>query len=151
MIPSYYDAPDNSEGSGRMRGPDEQTSDMFSYLSPEQRVRQDHPLDDRRRLAGQPGPHARRQLRQRALALTSFTTQWFHGHDTALGVEPDFADLNWSGLDFSPDKYSSLMRTDAAMWTRELAAHDQLFAKLGTKLPTALAAERERLGARLAR
>jgi transposase len=27
-----------------MRGPDEQTSDMFSYLSPEQRVRADHPL-----------------------------------------------------------------------------------------------------------
>jgi phosphoenolpyruvate carboxykinase (GTP) len=74
-----------------------------------------------------------------------------HGHDTALGVEPDFADLNWSGLDYSPDKYSSLMRTDAAMWTRELAAHDQLFAKLGAKLPAELAAERERLGARLAR
>ena len=27
-----------------MRGPDDQTSDMFSYLSPEQRVRADHPL-----------------------------------------------------------------------------------------------------------
>lgn len=27
-----------------MRGPDEQTSHMFSYLSPEQRVRADHPL-----------------------------------------------------------------------------------------------------------
>jgi hypothetical protein len=27
-----------------MRGPDEQTSHMFSYVSPEQRVRADHPL-----------------------------------------------------------------------------------------------------------
>ena len=27
-----------------MRGPDEQTGDMFSYVSPEQRVRPDHPL-----------------------------------------------------------------------------------------------------------
>src|SRR5215204_7357857 len=44
MIPSYYYAPDVSEGSDRMRGPDEQTSHMFSYLSPEQRVRADHPL-----------------------------------------------------------------------------------------------------------
>ena len=26
-----------------MRGPDEQTSHMFSYVVPEQRVRQDHP------------------------------------------------------------------------------------------------------------
>ena len=33
-----------------MRGPDEQTSHMFSYLSPEQRVRQDHPLRAIRRL-----------------------------------------------------------------------------------------------------
>ena len=27
-----------------MRGPDDQTNDMFSYFSPEQRVRADHPL-----------------------------------------------------------------------------------------------------------
>ena len=33
-----------------MRGPDEQTSGMFSYLSPEQRVRPDHPLRVIRRL-----------------------------------------------------------------------------------------------------
>jgi transposase len=33
-----------------MRGPDEQSSDMFSYLSPEQRVRPDHPLRAIRRL-----------------------------------------------------------------------------------------------------
>jgi len=40
----YYDAPTSSEGSSRVRGPDEQTTGMFSYLSPEQRVRPDHPL-----------------------------------------------------------------------------------------------------------
>jgi transposase len=33
-----------------VRGPDEQTQDMFSYLSPEARVRQDHPLRAIRRL-----------------------------------------------------------------------------------------------------
>src|ERR1700724_4538818 len=33
-----------------MRGPDDQTSSMFSYLSPEQRVRQDPPLRAIRRL-----------------------------------------------------------------------------------------------------
>ena len=33
-----------------MRGSDEQTSGMFSYLSPEQRVRQDHPLRAIRRI-----------------------------------------------------------------------------------------------------
>ena len=33
-----------------MRGPDDQTSDMFSYLSPERRVRPDHPLRAIRRM-----------------------------------------------------------------------------------------------------
>jgi hypothetical protein len=41
---AYYHAPDVSERSERMRGSDEQTSHMFSYLSPEERVRADHPL-----------------------------------------------------------------------------------------------------------
>src|SRR6266446_5091602 len=44
MIPTYYHAPNYSEGSDAMRGPDEQTNHMFSYLSREQRVRADHPL-----------------------------------------------------------------------------------------------------------
>src|ERR1700681_2640993 len=44
MTPLYYYAPTSCEGSEPMRGPDEQTSHMFSYLSPEQRVRADHPL-----------------------------------------------------------------------------------------------------------
>jgi hypothetical protein len=50
VIHPYYHAPDISEGSGRMRGSDDQTSGMFSYLSPEQRVRQDHPLRAIRRM-----------------------------------------------------------------------------------------------------
>jgi transposase len=43
VIPTYYHAAD-FEGSDRMRGSDDQTNDMFSYISPEQRVRADHPL-----------------------------------------------------------------------------------------------------------
>ena len=50
MILTYDHAPDSSEGSNDMRGPDDQTSGMFSYLSPEQRVRQDHPLRAIRRM-----------------------------------------------------------------------------------------------------
>jgi transposase len=36
-----------------MRGQNHQQSDMFSYLSPEQRVRQNHPLRAIRRMADQ--------------------------------------------------------------------------------------------------
>jgi transposase len=50
VILTYYHAPNSSEGSDQMRGPDDQTNGMFSYLSPEQRVRQDHPLRAIRRL-----------------------------------------------------------------------------------------------------
>ena len=50
MIAPYYHAPDFCEGSAAMRGSDDQTSGMFSYLSPEQRVRPDHPLRAMRRL-----------------------------------------------------------------------------------------------------
>ena len=35
-----------------MRGLDEQTADMFSYLSPEARVRADHPLRAIRLIVG---------------------------------------------------------------------------------------------------
>jgi hypothetical protein len=42
-----------------------------------------------------------------------------------------------------------VMRVDKALWARELAEHDRLFAKLGAKRPAALAAERQRLGSRL--
>jgi phosphoenolpyruvate carboxykinase (GTP) len=74
-----------------------------------------------------------------------------HGHaeQTALGLEPAYDDLTWAGLDFSPERFAQVMKVDRALWTRELAAHDQLFAKLGAKRPAALAAERERLGGRL--
>src|SRR3954466_7164776 len=44
MIAAYYDARTLAERSERMRGPDDQNSDMFSYVVPEARVRADHPL-----------------------------------------------------------------------------------------------------------
>jgi len=72
-----------------------------------------------------------------------------HAVETPLGLEPAYGDLNWSGLDFPPARFAQVMRVDREMWTRELAAHDQLFAKLGTKRPAALEVERARLGGRL--
>jgi transposase len=50
MIPSYYDAPNVSEGSVPMRGDDRQTGWMFSYVSPEARVPEKHPLRAIRRM-----------------------------------------------------------------------------------------------------
>jgi transposase len=44
LIPSYYDAPDNQGRSIPMRGDDLRHESMFSYVTPESRVRADHPL-----------------------------------------------------------------------------------------------------------
>jgi phosphoenolpyruvate carboxykinase (GTP) len=73
------------------------------------------------------------------------------GHATAtpLGLEPSYGDLNWAGLDFPQDRFAQVMKVDLPAWSRELAEHDQLFAKLGAKGPPALALERRRLGERL--
>jgi transposase len=50
MIPSYYDAPGHLEGSVSMRGDDPRHDGMFSYITPEARVRADHPLRPIRRM-----------------------------------------------------------------------------------------------------
>src|SRR5215212_3426750 len=44
LIPSYYDAPGRQERSIPMRGDDPRHESMFSYVTPEKRVRADHPL-----------------------------------------------------------------------------------------------------------
>ena len=58
-INAYYDAPAFLKGATSMRGHDEQTGHMFSYVSPEQRVPADHPL------------RAIRQMTDRVLARLS--------------------------------------------------------------------------------
>src|ERR1700675_3954274 len=50
MIPVYYDAPNHPEGSVPMRGDDPRHDGMFSYITPEARVRPDHPLRPIRRM-----------------------------------------------------------------------------------------------------
>jgi transposase len=49
-IPTYYDPPDHPEGSVPMRGDDPRHDGMFSYITPEARVRPDHPLRPIRRM-----------------------------------------------------------------------------------------------------
>ena len=50
LIPAYYDAPDHLEGRVPMRGDDPRHDAMFSYVTPEARVRADHPLRPIRRM-----------------------------------------------------------------------------------------------------
>ncbi|MEO8739436.1 MAG: phosphoenolpyruvate carboxykinase (GTP) [Casimicrobiaceae bacterium] len=72
-----------------------------------------------------------------------------HARAAPLGLQPDYADLEWRGLEFSPERFSQVMALDHARWEEELEAHDKLFAKLGAKQPAALAALRLALQGRL--
>ena len=73
-----------------------------------------------------------------------------HAVQTALGLEPAYEDLDWSGIDYPKERFTQVMAADKAKWGVELVSHDELFAKLAAKKPPELAAERERLGQRLA-
>ena len=50
-----------------------------------------------------------------------------------------------------PARFAGIMEVDRAQWQRELASHDELFAKLGAKRPAPLQLERQRLGERFSR
>jgi GTP-dependent phosphoenolpyruvate carboxykinase len=63
---------------------------------------------------------------------------------------PEFGDLDWSASRFDAASFATVMAHDRTQWERELAAHDELFARLGDKRPVELVAERNRLAARLA-
>jgi phosphoenolpyruvate carboxykinase (GTP) len=70
--------------------------------------------------------------------------------ETALGLQPEYSDLDWGGLDFSADRFGQVMRVERELWQRELAAHDVLLGQLGSKQPDALASRRRELEAKLA-
>ena len=69
-------------------------------------------------------------------------------HETVTGLAPSYEDLDWTGTDFDAARFAGVMEVDRAQWQRELASHDELFAKLGSKRPATLQQERQRLGER---
>jgi len=73
------------------------------------------------------------------------------GSDTALGVIPRYDDLQWTGLEqLERARYEELARVDEPAWGEELKSHDELFAKLGSRVPPALEARRGTMHQKLA-
>ncbi len=69
--------------------------------------------------------------------------------ETPIGWIPRREDMNWSGLEsFTPAEFEELQRIDSAEWRQELASQDELFIKLGDRMPKELLAERDLLLAR---
>jgi phosphoenolpyruvate carboxykinase (GTP) len=73
-----------------------------------------------------------------------------HAARTTLGWQPEYGDLDWRGLEFGADRFGRVMGFERETWQRELAAHDELFAKIGAKTPAALASLRRDLGVKIA-
>jgi phosphoenolpyruvate carboxykinase (GTP) len=61
-----------------------------------------------------------------------------HGSDHLMGVTPGYADLTWTGLDFSAQQFATVTSIDKAAWQAELALHTDLFKQLEHHLPQTL-------------
>jgi phosphoenolpyruvate carboxykinase (GTP) len=68
------------------------------------------------------------------------------GEETPIGIVPRYEDLSWDGSEFTAEQYAQVTSQDKAAWQRELASHDELFAKIADKLPASLKARRQELG-----
>ena len=72
------------------------------------------------------------------------------GQETAFGVAPQYAEINWSGLDFSAEQFASVTSIDRDAWADELVLHTTHFEQLAQGLPQELLATKAALEKRLA-
>jgi phosphoenolpyruvate carboxykinase (GTP) len=60
------------------------------------------------------------------------------GQENLFGVTPSYADINWSGSDFTSEQFAQLTSVDKHAWIEELKLHSELFDKLAYHLPQEL-------------
>jgi len=72
------------------------------------------------------------------------------GTESAIGTTPRYADLNWTGLDFTPAQFDQVTGIDAGAWQTELGLHAELFQRLAYHLPLEMTATKAALEKRLA-
>jgi phosphoenolpyruvate carboxykinase (GTP) len=65
--------------------------------------------------------------------------------ESPLGWMPRYEDLDWSGLDFSREKFNALMTVDREAWKQEILSHEELFEKLYDRMPKEFVLMRELL------
>jgi len=64
---------------------------------------------------------------------------------TPLGLMPSFIDLDWRGLDFTPDQFESAMSLDRDLWLKEIEMQSEFLDKLADRLPREIGLIRELL------
>ena len=72
------------------------------------------------------------------------------GIDNVFGVTPGYADINWSGMDFTAAQFADVTGVDKAAWKAELGLHTELFTQLAHHLPMEMPTTKAKIEARLA-
>ena len=72
------------------------------------------------------------------------------GQETMFGVAPQYAEINWTGLDFSAQQFAAVTSIDKAAWAEEFKLHTAHFEQLAYHLPQALLDTKAQLEKRLA-
>ncbi len=72
------------------------------------------------------------------------------GEQTLFGIAPSYGEINWNGLSFSQEQFTTVTSVDKAAWEEEFRLHDELFTQLAHGLPEALTATKAELQERLA-
>lgn len=55
--------------------------------------------------------------------------------ESPIGWVPRYEDIEWSGIDFSRDKFEQIMTIDRELWKQELLSHEHLFESFYNRLP----------------
>lgn len=63
--------------------------------------------------------------------------------ETPIGWVPRYEDLDWRGIDFSPEQFDQVMECDVSEWQQEILMHEELFIKLYDRLPKELLSVRD--------
>ncbi|HWA28243.1 MAG TPA: phosphoenolpyruvate carboxykinase (GTP) [Lacunisphaera sp.] len=69
--------------------------------------------------------------------------------ETPIGWVPRHRDIDWTGLDFSEERFAEVQAIDRASWRAEVLSHEELFIDLHASLPKEMMFERELLICRL--
>ena len=67
------------------------------------------------------------------------------GKEHFYGLTPSYDEVNWKGLDFTPEQFHAVTSIDKQLWLSELKLHDSLFEQIDARLPKALRDTRQRI------
>lgn len=60
-----------------------------------------------------------------------------HGKRTPIGFQPSYEDIDWRGLEFSPERFVACMAISRDEWAIELKRHEEFFRQFGDRIPVA--------------